>query len=366
MHMPPPVHGAAMVGQYIHDSRLINETFECHYINLTTAKNLEDVGKGGFKKFLKLYHKLQEIKNNIKQINPHFIYITPCSAGGPFYKDFVIVELVKKWSKNKNIVIHFHNKGVKTRQTKWFDNKLYKHFFKGLKVILLGEGLYEDIKKYVNRKDVLICPNGISDIIAHKSTKDSIPHILWLTNIMKTKGIIEYLESLKIMKDKGLVFRADFVGGTTSEINEEDFMAYITHYGLNDVVSYHGCKYGDEKIHFFNTADLFVLPSYTEAFPLTILEAMQYSLPVVATNVGGISTQISHGINGLLIGGISPIMENTFRPSPQELSDAIETLITNPELRKKMGEEGRKKFEKDFTLECFEQRFVEIIRGLTE
>ena len=33
MHMPPPVHGAAMVGQWIHDSKLINKTFECHYIN---------------------------------------------------------------------------------------------------------------------------------------------------------------------------------------------------------------------------------------------------------------------------------------------------------------------------------------------
>ena len=40
----PPVHGAAMMGKYIHDSKLINESFDCHYINLTTAKNLEDIG----------------------------------------------------------------------------------------------------------------------------------------------------------------------------------------------------------------------------------------------------------------------------------------------------------------------------------
>ena len=38
MHMPPPVHGAAMVGQYIHDSKLINREFDCHYFNLTTAE----------------------------------------------------------------------------------------------------------------------------------------------------------------------------------------------------------------------------------------------------------------------------------------------------------------------------------------
>ena len=42
MHMPPPVHGAAMMGKYIHDSKLINSTFDCHYINLTIAKSLQD------------------------------------------------------------------------------------------------------------------------------------------------------------------------------------------------------------------------------------------------------------------------------------------------------------------------------------
>lgn len=46
LHLPPPVHGAAMMGQYIHDSKVINERFDCHYINLTTAKTLQDIGKG--------------------------------------------------------------------------------------------------------------------------------------------------------------------------------------------------------------------------------------------------------------------------------------------------------------------------------
>lgn len=52
MHMPPPVHGAAMVGQYIHDSELINWEFECHYINLTTAGLCRKMGMAGRKNFL--------------------------------------------------------------------------------------------------------------------------------------------------------------------------------------------------------------------------------------------------------------------------------------------------------------------------
>ena len=52
LHMPPPVHGAAMVGKYIHDSELINSQYECRYINLATATSLEDIGKVGMKKML--------------------------------------------------------------------------------------------------------------------------------------------------------------------------------------------------------------------------------------------------------------------------------------------------------------------------
>lgn len=51
MHMPPPVHGAAMMGKYIHDSKLINETFECRYINPSASSNIKEVGKLNIGKF---------------------------------------------------------------------------------------------------------------------------------------------------------------------------------------------------------------------------------------------------------------------------------------------------------------------------
>ena len=52
MHMPPPVHGASMMGEYIHDSKVINEAFDCHYLNLTLAKDINDIGKGGIRKLI--------------------------------------------------------------------------------------------------------------------------------------------------------------------------------------------------------------------------------------------------------------------------------------------------------------------------
>lgn len=362
MHMPPPVHGASMVGQYIHDSELINSSCDCHYVNLAVATRLDEIGKGGWNKVKGVLKKLMEVRKAVKTVKPDLVYITPNSAGAPFYKDFITVMMLKIMG--RKIVMHFHNKGVTTRQNRWLDNWLYRRYFKGVKLILLAEALYEDVKRYVKREDVFVCPNAIPAISnANGVTVNSnhVPHILWLTNIMKTKGIMEYLSALKILKDKGVTFKADFVGGLTKEMSGEEFDEALAAMGLKGCCAYFGPKYGDDKYVFFRQADVFVLPSYTEAFPVSILEAMQFALPVVASNVGGVSAEVEDGVNGYLIGGKQPVMLNTFRPNPREIAEKIETLLTDSALRQRMGEAGREKYEKEFTLEVFEKRMAEIL-----
>lgn len=161
--MPPPVHGAAMVGQYIHDSKLINEKFDSYYINLTTAKSLQDIGKGGIKKLWRFLKLLLKIYSILCAVKPNCIYVTPNASGGAFYKDFIVVQLIKLWG-YKTIVLHYHNKGVAAHQDSLLNNFLYRCFFKGVKVILLSDNLYGDISKYVDRSNVYICPNGIPAI----------------------------------------------------------------------------------------------------------------------------------------------------------------------------------------------------------
>lgn len=377
LHLPPPVHGAAVVGKCIHDSERVNRAFDCHYVNLTTAQSLEDIGKGGLKKLLAYCKKLREIYQAIRQTRPDYVYVTPNTAKGPFYKDFVIVEWCKLWS-GKKAILHFHNKGVSTRQDRWLDNLLYRRFFHHTEVILLGKPLYEDIKKYVDEKRVHYCPNGIEALTATKrsgaptireatkrnevATLTEVPRILWLTNIMLTKGLMEFLDALVVLKERNVGFLVDFVGGMTAEITEEQFQQALATRGLETCTQYAGRKYGEEKERFFNGADIFVLPSYTEAFPLTILEAMQHGLPIVATNVGGISTAVENGINGILIGGDKPVMSLDYRPDAQELADALQTLLENGDLRQKMGKAGKERFEQEFTQDRFEQRMVKVLR----
>ena len=149
LHLPPPVHGAAMMGKYIYDSKLINEEFDCKYINLTTAKSLQDIGKGGIRKLWKFVCLLGKIVKAVIGFKPQLVYVTPNACGGAFYKDFVVVQLLKMMG--RKVIVHYHNKGVATRQNRWLDDKLYRRFFKGIKVILLAEALYKDVEKYVSR-----------------------------------------------------------------------------------------------------------------------------------------------------------------------------------------------------------------------
>lgn len=370
MHMPPPIHGASAVGQYIRESHLINDSFDCHYINITTAKNLEDIGKADMHKYGLFFHKVLQVMREIRRLKPDMIYMTPCTTGGPFFKDHLMLSISKTWaamvSKKSRFVIHLHNKGVQTMQEDWKYDIMYRYYFSRLKVILLGESLFHDIAKYVKREDVLICPNGIPDNNPdpQRPHDNKVPRILWLSHIMLTKGVIEFLDALKILKDRGVSFVADLVGGITGEISQAEFEDEIELRGLSDIVEYQGNKFGKKKDVFLRRSDVFVLPSYTEAFPLTILEAMQFGLPVVASNVGGISSQVEDGINGFLLGGETPIMKNTFRPDPEEMASKLELLLCDPELRSRMGQEGRRRFETQFTLPVFEQNFRDTLMSV--
>ena len=97
----------------------------------------------------------------------------------------------------------------------------------------------------------------------------------------------------------------------------------------------------EQTIQYFEAFDIFVLPSLSEGLSSSILTAMAMALPVIATRVGGIPELVCDGENGLLV-----------RPADSAgLAEAICRLAANPEERFKMGQMGRARMEKQFTLQ---------------
>jgi len=99
--------------------------------------------------------------------------------------------------------------------------------------------------------------------------------------------------------------------------------------------------------------DVFVLPSLSEAFPYVLLEALSMGLPVISTDIGGVSELVHEGRNGFV----------TRRSAPEEMSEALRSLLVDADLRRRMGE-ASKELGRQFTLEGMAQRIVGIYREL--
>ncbi len=353
LHLPPPVHGSSMVGQYIKDSILINQEVDAQYINLGTSKTIDEIGKNPLKKVGSYLKIIGSCFQQLLFFKPHVVYLAITAKGIGFYKDVVFAFLAKLFG--VSLVLHFHNKGVSQNQDRFFDDLLYKVLFKSTKVILLSQYLYHDLKKYVKEDSVFYCPNGIPEINFQTKTenhKSEVVQLLFLSNLIESKGVFVLLEACRQLLAKQLSFHCTFIGGE-GDITSRQFQEKATALGLGEQVHYAGRKYGIEKEAAYRQATIFILPTYyyNECFPLVLLEAMQFGLPIVSTFEGGIPDVVEDGITGFLV--------------PQKdvvaLVDKLEVLINNPEMREQMGAAGRAKYEKEFTLSVLENKMTHIL-----
>lgn len=353
LHIPPPVHGSSVIGMQIKNSTKINDEFDCLYINLGTSVSIDEIGKRGFVKLFRFASIWFNVLGQLIIFRPELCYFAITAKGSAFYKDASIIFLMKIFG--IKLVYHFHNKGVSTRQDKWVDNLLYRFVFENNDVILLSKHLYPDIQKYVPKKKVHYCPNGIPDLVGDKlesikNEENRIVEILFLSNLIQSKGVYFLLEACAILLKKQVSFHCTFVGGI-GDVNEEQFNIKVQKLHLENNVAYLGKKYGNEKKAEFEKADIFVFPTYFETFGIVNLEAMQFSLPIISTFEGGIPDVVEDGVTGFLV--------------PQKdaaaLADKLQILINNPELRSQMGTAGREKYEKEFTLATFEDTLTSIL-----
>lgn len=110
----------------------------------------------------------------------------------------------------------------------------------------------------------------------------------------------------------------------------------------------------NDALSYLQAADLFVLPSATEGLSNSLLEALSTGLPVLATSVGGTPDVITHGENGYLI-------------PPDDLSalkTGLTVLLGDPDLRAQLGTQGRRRIQKDFSLNSVAGRLATLYRSL--
>jgi glycosyltransferase involved in cell wall biosynthesis len=353
LHLPPPVHGSSVVGKQIYDSEKINEKFNCIFINLSTSLEVNSIGKISLNKLFTFINILFKVFNVLLFQRIDKVYLAPTVSKKGLYKDYLVILIIKLFKVKR--FYHLHNKGVSKRKKSKILNFLYLSFFKGVKVILLSQKLYKDVEEFVDIKDVFICPNGIKNEIDtidfRKETNKERLNLLFLSNLISSKGVYVLLYACKELLNKSINFNCLFVGGE-GDISKEVFAEKISELGLQNHVFYLGKKYDNEKNEIFVNSDIFVFPTFyhNETFGLVNVEAMMFGLPVISTDEGGITDIVEDGLTGYIV-------------NKEDSTDLVNKIIKliDKEKRISMGIEGRARFEEKFTLQIFEEKILTIL-----
>jgi glycosyltransferase involved in cell wall biosynthesis len=213
----------------------------------------------------------------------------------------------------------------------WFTKLTAKGILKNASTVIALTEHMKDAMQAIYSRDVVVVPNGINlNEIAEREAEGGDPgkKILFVGRLHPVKGAQYLLGAMKIIHQKLPEAKLVLVG----DGEEREHLETLTdNLGIRECVEFAGRVPHERVQDYMNQAEVFVLPSLSEGFPVTILEAMACGLPVVATRVGGIPDIIDDDANGYLID----------TKNPEQIAEALLKLLQDKQLRKDISENNR-------------------------
>lgn len=268
------------------------------------------------------------------------------ASNASFWRKRIFI-YIAKWF-DKKVVYHMHGGGFGDFSRK-HPQAVRRLLEKCDVVIALSDYWKSFFESELHFKNVVVVKNVIAEPVINPN-KTTCFSLLFLGLLGQNKGIYDLLDCLNEHKS---VFSGKlklFVGGN-GEISK--VTQIISKYGLSDIVSFEGWVSGDKKIELLNKVDAYILPSYHEGLPISILEAMSYSLPIISTNVGGIPEILKNGENGFIM---SP-------GDKDAMYRAILELMNNEKLRMDMGKASYSKVQEHMP-DFVERQLNDLYRSL--
>lgn len=205
--------------------------------------------------------------------------------------------------------------------------------------------------RFIPYKAVIINGSGVNLEKFQPTPIPSEPAFLFIGRLIKDKGIVEYLEASKAIKGRYPNVRCLVVGpfdSNPSSLTPEELQPYI----YDGIIEYFG-EQADVR-PFITQCSTYVLPSYHEGTPKTVLEAMAMGRPIITTDAPGCRETVQQGVNGYLV-GVQDV---------QGLTQKMEHLIANPELCKKLGEASLKIAREKYDVKRVNQDILHTMGGL--
>lgn len=346
---PPPYGGQAIMTKRLVDAKF--KSVQTIHVRLSFSDNFRQIGKASWKKIFHLLvvvMKIWKIRFVHKQLVLYYMPAGPNKV--PVFRDLLLLSLIRPFF--SKTIYHFRAAGI----SEYISGKSF--FFQGLCKFVYGKP-YKAIQlsalnpkdaEYFSAKRIFYIPNGIEDNacqILKKETQtvnneNRVIKILFVGVLREDKGFSWLLDSLHLLFEKGITnFKLFAMGEFSSAQYEKEIDAKLIELGLQDRVQFLGIKVGEEKWPYFLTADFLCFPTFfdCESFGNVLIEAMMFQLPVIASNWRGIPDIVTKDV-GFLV---------TVKDK-QELSEKIELLIKDRNLRKQMGCSARKRFREKYTL----------------
>lgn len=338
---PPPIHGESVAMELLYSSEKLHTLFKIKKMD-TNRKSTNKQGAFSIGKIIAdVWLICYSLVLTLWLKNP-IIYLSISQSKLGLFRDCIII-YVCSLCKAK-IVTHLHGNNLSNiieesvgHTRKFFESSLTKVDIG----IVLGASLAFNYRGLVKR--VKVVSNGVPiDFITREDMEGKKENecvtLLYLSNLISSKGYITLVEIVCALIKEGLTIRLNLVGAPYDKEECSKVMDVIKENHVEDKVLFHGVKTGDEKKNFLLKADMMVLPTNykIEGQPISIIEGMAAGLPIISSNMGAIPD---------LIKGCGIIIE----PKPSEVKNAIQVLYDDVAYRRKLGLASRVKYENEHT-----------------
>ena len=344
--LPPPIHGVGLANKVILEQLpLINNKIKIKYINTQHPIFKDNIGKFSLSKVLfhiRQYKFLRILKVDIVYITPSLTFL-----GVLKYAPFIFFSSLL----NKKMIVHIHGdylwleyKRISTIKKQLLKTIISK-FDKG---IALSPLLSRNLIPFLPGKDIHVLPNFVEDFIFTSTIENKMKNnfdklrILFLSNLMKEKGIFDLLEALLILKQRNIDFVANIAGEIDTKY-EQVINKYLD--TLEGYVSYFGVVQGKNKKELFIESNTFVFPTYykMEGQPISLLEAMATGNILITTKHAGIPDIFTENINGYYID----------KKNPQSIAEKLIWLSTNLHNQRKIAQHNYKEAQNKYRMNKF-------------
>ena len=304
--LPPPVHGSAMITREFLNV-LSRNGISYQFIERRFSKKISEVEKLTLRKLIRypiyLAHVCRVLAKNPEGKVVNFI----STSRSGFLSD--LAPCVLAILLNRRLILYVHTIGFKyLAESNLFIKKFVEFTLSNSeKIVVLSSKLSWDIEEFASRDKMIVIPNTVVNVDLHEAERmfqqrsKSDPTFLFLSNFVPSKGAEDFIKAASLLFAEHKNCRFIMIGQATDDNHMTYIESLISEYGLEDIVSIVGPKFGIEKYKIMSECTALIYPSVRDAQPIAILEAMALGVPTISYDIGAISDLIVDGVTGYLV-----------------------------------------------------------------